>query len=94
MHSNGRNMPENIKDVYEAFAQVTDPIEMKQLFSEIFTQAEEKTIVLRWKLLRQLAEGKPQREIAKDLGISLCKITRGARYLKDGTSILRKLIDK
>jgi TrpR family transcriptional regulator, trp operon repressor len=87
-------MPEKIKDIYEAFSLVNDYAEMKKLFSEIFTQAEEKDIVLRWELLRQLADGKPQREIAKGLRISLCKITRGAKILKDDGSELRKLIDR
>lgn len=37
-----------------------------------------------------LAEGIPQRQIAEELGVSLCKITRGARILKQTDSVTKK----
>jgi TrpR family trp operon transcriptional repressor len=52
------------------------------------TPAELENLELRWQLLRLLAGGVPQREIASRLGISLCKITRGSRILKDRESEL------
>lgn len=67
---------------------ITDPKEMKRLLAELLTEAERDDLVLRWRLLAQLAEGVPQREISKNLGISLCKITRGAKILRDETSVL------
>jgi TrpR family trp operon transcriptional repressor len=70
---------------------ITDKAEMKKLFSEIFTPAELDDLTLRWKLIRELSQGKTQREVAKDLGISLCKITRGARLLKDKHSVVRRI---
>jgi TrpR family trp operon transcriptional repressor len=36
--------------------------------------------------MKDLHDGKTQREIANDLGISLCKITRGSKILKDPES--------
>jgi TrpR family trp operon transcriptional repressor len=70
---------------------ITDKAEMKKLFSEIFTPAELDDLTLRWKLIRELSKGKTQREVARDLGISLCKITRGSRLLKDRHSVVRKI---
>ena len=70
---------------------ITDKAEMKKLFSEIFTPSELDDLTLRWKLIRELSQGKTQREVAKDLGISLCKITRGSRLLKDKHSVVRRI---
>ncbi|MDR2143572.1 MAG: trp operon repressor, partial [Treponema sp.] len=37
--------------------------------------------------------GMPQREIAKSLEVSLCKITRGSRELKKSGSAFRRILD-
>jgi TrpR family trp operon transcriptional repressor len=67
---------------------ISDSVSMTKLLSELLTEAERNDLVLRWRLLDQLADGVPQREIAKNLSISLCKITRGAKILKDEDSAL------
>ncbi len=67
---------------------------MKKLLTELFTPSEIKDITLRWQLLKMLAEGISQREIASTLGISLCKITRGSKILKDENSILNIILCK
>ena len=67
---------------------ISDPAAMKKLLAELLTEAELDDLVLRWRLLGQLAYGVPQREISKKLGISLCKITRGAKILKNDKSAL------
>ncbi|HEY1407285.1 MAG TPA: Trp family transcriptional regulator [Spirochaetota bacterium] len=74
----------------DLFCSIDSRSEMKKLFSEFFTPAEIDDLILRWKLLSELADGKTQREIAKNLHISLCKITRGSRLLKDKNSIMRR----
>ena len=38
-----------------------------------------------------LKEGKTQREIAKELKVSLCKVTRGSKILKQTNSIIANL---
>jgi hypothetical protein len=43
--------------------------------------------------VKEIARGTPQREIAKDLGLSLCKITRGSRELKKEGSPFRKMLE-
>ena len=42
--------------------------------------------------MQLLHKGLPQRDIAEQLGISLCKITRGAKILKQNDSISRKML--
>ena len=60
---------------------------MKTFLAEIMTPSERHDLALRWELMRRLRKGIPQRQIAKELGISLCKITRGAKILKQDHSI-------
>jgi TrpR family trp operon transcriptional repressor len=65
---------------------------MAQFLQEILTPAELHDLALRWELMNKLSQGDSQRQIASELGISLCKITRGAKILKDGQSISRKFL--
>ena len=44
--------------------------------------------------MRMLVEGSTQREIANELGVSLCKVTRGSKILKNKESILAKHLIK
>jgi len=76
-------------NMIDAFCSVDDPDSMKKLFSEIFTSSELADLNLRWKLLSELGTGHTQRDIAKKLGVSLCKITRGSKILKNEQSLLR-----
>ena len=83
-----------IKEIASVFAQIQDEKIMYRFFEEIFTQAERKDISLRWELMRMLKKGVSQRKIATELGISLCKITRGAKILKDPRSVSNRMIKK
>ncbi len=56
--------------------------DLRELLQALLTPSERARLVLRWELVRRLEAGEHQREIAGDLGISLCKITRGSRELK------------
>ncbi len=83
---------ESKRDLAEAFCRITDPALMIQFFSEIFTPAEIDDFVLRWRLMEMLHQGFTQREIAYRLGVSLCKITRGSKILRSGTSITERIL--
>ena len=37
-------------------------------------------------------QGELQRAIARELGLSLCKITRGAKYARDEDSLFRRAV--
>jgi len=65
---------------------------LERLFGELLTPAERCDIALRWKLLQRLVQGDSHRVIARDLGISPCKITRGSRILKDPKSVCRTML--
>ena len=71
-------------------ASISSPQEMQKFLEEVLTPNERLDVALRWHLLELLSEGMSQRKIADQLGISLCKITRGSRILKDKESVVRK----
>lgn len=81
-----------IDDLIKVFAETTDPAQMAKLLDEMLTPKELKDLLMRWKLMKDLYRGKPQREIAADYGISLCKITRGSKILKQQDSYTRRLL--
>ena len=80
-------------DLVSTFTRIHDQKMMKKFFSEIFTDAERSDLELRWELMKRLHEGVTQREIAAQLGISLCKITRGSKIVKSKTSTTNKILN-
>jgi TrpR family trp operon transcriptional repressor len=81
-------------ELAQAFAGINDVSTMKKFFGEIFTEAERRDFTLRWRLMKMLHQNIPQREIATLLGVSLCKITRGAKIVKDQGSVTRSLLER
>jgi TrpR family trp operon transcriptional repressor len=75
-----------------ALVSIKDREQMELFLAELLTRGELCDVTLRWRLLELLAKGKPQRKIAEELQISLCKITRGSRILKNKRSIARQLL--
>lgn len=80
-------------EIVEIFAQIDDCEEMNRLFGELLTTKEVADLTLRWQLLKELHAGETQRSIAARHHISLCKITRGSKLLKDNKSIVKNLLD-
>ena len=85
-------MNEALTRFAEAATCVTDPRELEIFLSELLTPAELHDLVLRWKLLELLELGISQRKVAETLGVSLCKITRGAKILKRQGSVAARVL--
>lgn len=68
--------------------------EINTFLNEILTQKEIDTLSKRWRILKMLADGVSQREIAQKLNVSLCKITRGSKILKNKNAITTKYLIK
>ncbi|MGL1931269.1 MAG: trp operon repressor [Desulfotalea sp.] len=81
------------KQVAKVFASITEPKEMEQFLTEMLTTKELNDLAMRWQLLCDLQQGESQRNIAAKHGISLCKITRGSKILKDQNGITAKLLN-
>ncbi len=82
----------DLREIATHLADMDDPSVVRHWLGELFTPRELCDLALRWRLMRQLVEGKTQRSIAADLRISLCRITRGSRELKKPNSVSRRLL--
>lgn len=76
------NLENSYNELIRLFTEVSSTDDMKALFEDMFTDAEIKDFTIRWKLMNDLYEHVPQRTIARNLKISLCRITRGSKMLK------------
>ena len=86
------NQDSKCSEIAEVLCRIQDKNEMKAFLEEILTPNENHDLGLRWQLMRKLTEGISQRAISADLGISLCKITRGAKIIKNKESISNKYL--
>lgn len=91
MTSDSEIITSNISEMATALAKA-DPSLIEDFFECLLTPSELDEIAKRWALVKEIASGRPQREIAKDLGLSLCKITRGSRELKKESSAFKRVL--
>lgn len=80
-------------ELSSVLAKIGDAALLERFFREILTSKEVRDISSRWELVKLLEAGVSQREIARKLGLSLCKITRGSRELKKNDSAMRLLLN-
>lgn len=83
-----------LQELGKIFCEISDEKEMLSFIEEIMTEKECFDLALRWRLIKAIYRGEPQRKIAKDYRISLCKITRGSKILKKEGSYSKSLLDK
>ena len=81
---------DDFAELAAAVARLRGPAEVARFLEELYTPSECVELSKRWALTRELLAGKSQRSIARELRMSLCKITRGARYVRDPSSLLRR----
>jgi TrpR family trp operon transcriptional repressor len=81
------------KQLLEVISKLDNLDDLNCFFEDIFTPAELEDISLRWKLLKDLHKGLTQRKIAEKYGISLCKITRGSKILKNKDSLVSRILN-
>src|SRR5690606_9487207 len=79
-------------ELAQVLAEISDIDRMDRLLDELLTRSELHALVQRWRLLKKLKDGVPQRTIAKELRSSLCKITRGSRILKQPDSVISEIL--
>ena len=83
---------ENLLELALALAKTKDALLIKDFLRRLLTPKETADIAARWALVKALEQKIPQREIAKILGISLCKITRGSREMKNPSQAFQKML--
>ncbi len=78
-----------IIELEEVLAKATDRQVVDNFVRLILTSNEQSDIALRWQILKMLSTGMTQREVASKLGISIAKVTRGARALREHAKKLK-----
>lgn len=79
-------------ELSEALASIKDKELINEFLQCIFTKSEIGEVTSRWSLVRKINNGETQRSIAQELGLSLCKITRGSKELKKEDSAFKRVI--
>lgn len=77
----------------ESLAQTDDRTLIADFLSCLLTPTEKREVSARWALVREIDAGTTQREIARKMRLSLCKITRGSKELKKENSPFKQMID-
>ena len=94
MNTEDPRVGENLGELSRTLAGIREPEFIEDLLRCLLTPSETADIAARWALVKALDKGHSQREIAKDLGLSLCKITRGSRELKKENSAFRRILER
>lgn len=82
----------NLNEMSHVLSETKDRELIESFLRCLLTPAETADIAARWALVKALKEGVPQREIARNLGLSLCKITRGSKELKKPGSAFQSML--
>ncbi len=83
---------QNLSEIYEIISRIDTPEDAKTFLDELLTESELIDVAQRWNILKLLKAKHSQRNISKTLCVSLCKITRGAKILKNKNSIIRQIL--
>lgn len=81
-----------LREMSLALAHTKDADLIERFFESLLTKSEIEELAKRWELVKLIAEGHSQRAIAKELGLSLCKITRGSKELKKEDSAFAEML--
>jgi TrpR family trp operon transcriptional repressor len=65
---------------------------VKAFLTSLLTPSERLDIAARWELVNRIDLGETQRRVAQELGVSLCKITRGSKELKKDGSPFKTML--
>ncbi len=80
--------------LYDAILSLDNKQECRAFFEDICTPAEIEALVDRWQVARMLDQGVPYRKVAQKTAVSLATVTRVARFLHNGSSGYRIIIDR
>jgi TrpR family trp operon transcriptional repressor len=83
-----------VDEVAQVLARIEDPRLILDFLKCILTPYELQEVSGRWELVKLLDQGVSQRRIAEQLGMSLCKITRGSRELKKNGSAFKRVLSE
>lgn len=82
-----------LEELSLALAKSDDADLIRDFLQSLLTPNEVQEVSTRWALVRLIDEGMSQRNIAKKLGLSLCKITRGSKEIQRENSPFASMIN-
>ncbi len=74
----------NLTELANTIAKLSSPTEVIDFLKGILTPQELVEIPQRLQIVKMLKQGKPQRQIAEELGVGVATITRGSKELQNG----------
>jgi len=82
----------SFQELSAVLASAKDPDLVKSFLTSLLTPSERLDIAARWELVNRIDLGETQRRVAQELGVSLCKITRGSKELKKPDSAFKAML--
>jgi len=83
---------QNLLEICEIISKLNSAEDVKILLNELLTESELSDVIQRWNILKMLIKKESQRNISKVLTVSLCKVTRGSKILKNDKSMIKKIL--
>ncbi|MEK7065099.1 MAG: Trp family transcriptional regulator [Patescibacteria group bacterium] len=81
------------RDIVHNLAEIQTDKNMRRFLDVLLTPSEFDELSRRLQILKRLVKGKTQREIAKDLGVGIATVERGASELREKQKV-KKMISK
>lgn len=81
-----------LKELLTVMIRIRNPKLLEAFLKDLLTPQELDEIITRWQIVKRLAVNIPQREISKELKVSISKITRGSRELLDPNGGFQKIL--
>ncbi len=92
--SSGNKNSKSHRELFALIAALENVREVEVLLKDLLTPQELDSLAERWQEIQLLARGLPQRDVAKKLGISMSKVTRGSLALQYGTGGFLRMLKK
>ncbi len=77
-------MPNHLKILTKLLRTPKSERELQMVIADLFTESEITTLLERWNALSLLLDGVTHRQVQRDVGISISKVTHAANLLKTG----------
>ncbi|MCF6776805.1 YerC/YecD family TrpR-related protein [Thiotrichales bacterium 19X7-9] len=74
----------DLQALYQAFTQIKTPKEAYQFLEDLCTPAELSAMADRWKVVKEIKQNKPYRQIYAQTGVSVTTVGRIARCITHG----------
>jgi len=82
------------KEIFDIFTKLESAKEAEKFLKDILTDKELEEVSKRWELIKGLYEGKSQRKVKEEVGVSIATVTRGSQMLQHGSGGFSDMLEK